>query len=100
MRKPEEYLEMAITLHCDEYDSPYCDVMVYDGRVKEVLEAIKFAQIEAIQETVQKCIEKAELKEFKTTPQDRGSISNYMGDVYAIDLEGIASVADELIKEL
>jgi len=68
--------------------------------VNEVLNLIKLAQIDAIEETCKVCAENVELKEFDKTPQDIDSICNDMGDVYAIDLEKILAVSEKLKKEL
>lgn len=86
MKKAEEYMK--------EFWDPNTD----DNTT--LIDVIKQAQIDAIDAAVKMCAENAELKEFNVTPQDRDSISNDMGDVYAVDLEKILSIADKLKKEL
>lgn len=95
MKKAEIYLKKANEFY-------RCNIRAEDIYVNEeaALKAIKAAQIDAIEETVKRCAEVAELKEFNKTPQDRKSISNDMGDIYAVDKESILQVAEQLKKEL
>lgn len=65
-----------------------------------IKEIVKIAQIDTIEATTERCAEVAELTEFRKTPQDRNSISNDMGDIYAVNKESILQVAEELKKEL
>lgn len=95
MKKAEEYIENFWGAINDGIDSSDRYISGYD-----VALVIKQAQIEAIEETCRVCVEDVELKEFDKIPQDRDSICNDMGDVYAVDLEKILSVADKLKKEL
>lgn len=97
MKKADEYLKKALTnTHWN-----YLEHVMNSGRCyPDLIKAIKAAQIDAIEETVKRCAEVAELKEFNKTPQDRKSISNDMGDIYAVDKESILQVAEQLISKL
>ena len=95
MKKAEEYIKNYWGFIKDGVDS-------FGRRVREhnIKLVIQQAQKEAIEETVKQCAQVAELEEFIKTPQDRNSISNDMGDIYAVNKEIILQVADELKKEL
>jgi hypothetical protein len=58
--------------------------------------AVRQAQIDAIEATVKRCAEVADIDMFEETPQDRDSVGNDYGEVYAVNKEAILNVANEL----
>ena len=59
-KSAEEYLEDAVNkLHYS--DQPWFENGVYDGGIRAILEAIKQAQLDAIQITVERCAEETQV---------------------------------------
>jgi hypothetical protein len=110
MKKYDDIIFSEIESDSDGYESFY--------RYDQVVKAIKIAQIDAIDETVRRCAEKAKMFhkyypkegrgnykkycEFKGTyPERYDSYGESIGvDVFQVNKQSILQVAEELKKEL
>lgn len=89
MKKSEKYLEEEIDkLH--DNDQPWYDAGIYDGTALPILNAIKVAQIDAIEATCKRCAELVEAR-FKDEPIIKA---------YLLDGSSILKVADKMKEEL
>lgn len=92
MKKAEEYLQESVN-KVDALLSPWYENGIYDGYDYVILEAIKSAQLEAIEETVKLCAENAVTKyEFVST----GDYSGF--DNWIVNKQSIMNCA-EILKE-
>ena len=70
-------------------------------RYDEVVKAIKQAQIDAIEEAVKRCAEKALIaSNFDSVDSARTHSEQFLDEVFSIDEQSILKVAEQLRKEI
>ena len=93
MKKAEEYTDEAEKYILHEFDKT--SIMV------EVHKAIKQAQLDAIEEAVKRCAEKALIaSNFDSVDSARTHSEQFLDEVFSIDEQSILKVAEQLRKEI
>ena len=103
LKSAEEYLEEECTRTLAESGNPWYENGIYDGRHDEILNAIKQAQIDAIEATAERCAEEAVFKITENALIEEGSLYDYYDDgvyTYRVDSDSILNVADKMKEEL
>lgn len=101
MKKAKQYLEEAIEID-DNHGSPWYENGIYDGYDEPILKAIKQAQIDAIDETVKRCAEEANLliNNLSSTDKEYNDYYKCGDDEISVNRLSILQVANKLKKEL
>ena len=93
LKSAEEYLEEECTRTLAESGNPWYENGIYDGRHDEILNAIKQAQIDAIEATAERCAEEAKLKGYV-------AYSDKNESYIKVDKQSILNVATKMKEEL